>query len=288
MSKRFKSEARMQSYYSAYEATMELWPCKFQECFIETKYGRTHVIECGTEGAPSLVLFHGMGASSTMWYPNIGELAKHFKVYAVDSIGDFGKSEPYGPITNKHECIDWIGEVLDRLELTQTYMAGQSMGGWLAAIFTAAFPERCKALVLLAPVATVTKLKPAFFLRMYPAILFRSRRWIRALLHWCHAPNNRPHPVFEEQFIRGFQDGIFMLRAVPTVLDREERSRLPRTLFVVGDEEVIYSPSKAVKEAEAFGFETKLIPASSHCLTSERSMFVNGAIISFLRRDYNE
>lgn len=278
----FRSAEQKKQYLSSYEAVMSLWPCPYEERYIDTASGCTHVTVAGEEGAPPLVLFHGIGASSTMWYPNVGALAKRFRIYAVDSIGDFGKSEPAGPLTDKQTCTDWIREVLDGLRLEQPYLAGQSMGGWLAAIFAAAHPNRCKALILLAPVATVAKVKLNFFLHMYPAVLFRSRSRIAKLLQWCHAPVNRPHTLFKEQFIRGFQSATLLLRAIPTVMDQVELARLPRTLVIVGSREVIYDPHLAVRNAEAAGLETCIIPMASHCLTSEQPKQVNAAIIRFL------
>ncbi|RIX60164.1 alpha/beta hydrolase [Paenibacillus nanensis] len=282
MLKHFRSDKRQSRYMSAYEAAMSLWTVPYESCYVETKQGRTHVWMAGPEEAPPLVLFHGMGVSSAMWYPNAAALAGHFRIYAVDLMGDFGKSEPREALAEKSDCIEWIVELLDRLRLDKPFVAGHSMGGWMAAVFAASYPERCQALVLLAPVATIAKVKLKFFLKMYPAMLLRSRRRIAGLLQWCHASGNRPHPLLEEQFVRGFQDGIFWLRAVPTVLRSDELARLPRTLVLVGEEEVIYDAGEVSRAAAASGFETELIPNASHCLSSEQAERVNKAMIDFL------
>ncbi|CAM3959974.1 alpha/beta hydrolase [Cohnella lubricantis] len=282
MKRMYRSDRDRQRYLAAYEAAMGLWPIPYEERSAETSHGRTHVIVAGPEDAPPLVLFHGMGASSTMWYPNVAELAKRFRLYAVDSLGDFGRSEPMRPLKTKQDCVEWIKELFDALRLGSPFIAGHSMGGWLAAEFAAAYPERCQSLVLLAPVATLARVRIKFFIKMYPALLLRSRGRIAGLLQWCHAPGNEPHPIMKEQFIRGFQGGIFWLRAVPAVLGAAERARLPRTMVIVGEEEVIYDGGEVIRAASSSGIAAALIPNASHCLTSEQPERVNAAIIRFL------
>ncbi|MFC1581001.1 alpha/beta fold hydrolase, partial [Thermodesulfobacteriota bacterium] len=59
---------------------------------VSTRFGPTYVNAFGSKSSPKLALLHGMGASSTMWAPNIEALSQHFRVYALDTIGDLGKS----------------------------------------------------------------------------------------------------------------------------------------------------------------------------------------------------
>lgn len=62
---------------------------------IDTTYGTTHVIACGNEDNPPLVLFHGVGDDSAlMWNYNAKFLSEHYRIYAVDTIGGPGKSVP--------------------------------------------------------------------------------------------------------------------------------------------------------------------------------------------------
>jgi hypothetical protein len=43
----FKISKGQAQYFAAYDAAMQFWPVPYQSTFINTPYGRTHVISCG-------------------------------------------------------------------------------------------------------------------------------------------------------------------------------------------------------------------------------------------------
>jgi pimeloyl-ACP methyl ester carboxylesterase len=76
------------------------------------------------------------------------------RVYALDTIGDNGKSELSDPgrypRTGK-DYSDWLSDVWDRLGLGAADVVGVSMGGWIAMHHAAAAPARVRRLALLGP-----------------------------------------------------------------------------------------------------------------------------------------
>jgi pimeloyl-ACP methyl ester carboxylesterase len=108
---------------------MQLWPVPYDELEISRRYGVTHVVASGPRNAPSLVLLHGYWATLTMWTPNISELSKNLRVYAVDVMGQPSKSVPGEPIRNAADYVAWLTTVLDALHLDRTHLAGMSYGG---------------------------------------------------------------------------------------------------------------------------------------------------------------
>ena len=86
--------------------------------FFRWKHGRVFYKTSGSENSGSpLVFIHGIGAgsSSFMWRKNFDELAKHFRVYAVDLLG-FGFSDkpsaaPYSADLYVELISDFIREV---------------------------------------------------------------------------------------------------------------------------------------------------------------------------------
>src|SRR5690242_14929846 len=51
---------------------------------------KLHYLEAGQ--GPTVILLHGLGGDGSRWEPNIGPLAAHFHVIALDQIG-FGQSD---------------------------------------------------------------------------------------------------------------------------------------------------------------------------------------------------
>ena len=102
-------------------------------------------VEAGS--GPTVILLHGLGGSTQVWQLNIGPLAEKFHVIALDQIG-FGKSAK--PLVNYRirTYVDFLDQFCKQLKIERASLVGNSMGGWIAAAFTAAFPDRVDKLVL--------------------------------------------------------------------------------------------------------------------------------------------
>ncbi|GKD71192.1 pheophytinase, chloroplastic, partial [Tanacetum coccineum] len=107
---------------------------------------KIHYVEEG-EGFP-IVLIHGFGASAFHWRYNIPELAKKYKVYAVDLLG-FGWSEKalvdYDALVWRDQVADFLKEIVKE----PTILVGNSLGGFTALVAAEAMPEQVVGIALL-------------------------------------------------------------------------------------------------------------------------------------------
>jgi 2-hydroxy-6-oxonona-2,4-dienedioate hydrolase len=107
--------------------------------FVQTKDYRLHYNEAG-EG-PVLILLHGSGPGASGWsnfHQNMPELAKHFRVIALDMIG-WGKSDPA-----KHPNRDFAGAIVQFIEtmgVDQVAIVGNSLGAMMAVQVAVRRPE---------------------------------------------------------------------------------------------------------------------------------------------------
>jgi len=111
-----------------------------------TIYGaKIHYVEAGT--GPTVILLHGLGGSWQNWTFNIGPLSATHHVIALDQIG-FGKSDK--PMINYRigTYVDFLDQFYKQLKIERASLVGNSMGGWIAAAYTAAHPEKVDSLVL--------------------------------------------------------------------------------------------------------------------------------------------
>lgn len=83
-------------------------------------------------GTP-LVLVHGIGATWQCWRPVIDELAAHHDVIAVDLPGFGGSVELGVPTPTLQHFAESILELLDHLGVDRFHVAGNSLGGTVAA-----------------------------------------------------------------------------------------------------------------------------------------------------------
>src|SRR5205809_3951104 len=111
-----------------------------------TVYGaKIHYVEAGS-GAP-LILIHGLADNVAVWDSVIPSLAAKFRVIAFDQIG-FGRSDKPLLSYRVSTFVDFLDGFLNELKIERASLVGNSFGGWIAAAFTLAHPERVERLVL--------------------------------------------------------------------------------------------------------------------------------------------
>ncbi len=106
---------------------------------------KIHYLEAGS--GPTVILLHGLGGSTQNWALNISVLAQKFRVIVPDQIG-FGQSDK--PFINYRigTYVDYLDQFCKQLKIERASLVGNSMGGWIAAAYTIAFPDRVERLVL--------------------------------------------------------------------------------------------------------------------------------------------
>lgn len=104
----------------------------------------------GGRGEP-LLLLHGFGAEKDHWSQVAKFLTPHFRVIAPDLPG-FGESSriPDARYDLEHK-LDRIGKFATAVGISKFHLGGNSMGGYLAAMYAARAPDQVQTLWLLAP-----------------------------------------------------------------------------------------------------------------------------------------
>src|SRR5437867_11807001 len=93
----YKSQDGARAVEERYRLCLSHWPVASEHLRVPTREGETFVVACGPADAPPLMLFHGSGANASMWMGDVAAWAQHFRVYAVDMLGEPGFSAPSRP-----------------------------------------------------------------------------------------------------------------------------------------------------------------------------------------------
>ncbi len=111
-----------------------------------TIYGqKIRYVEAGT-GAP-VILLHGLGGNSTNWMLNITPLSEQYRVIVPDQLG-FGRSDKPFISYRVGTYVDFLDRLYRELKIERATLVGNSMGGWVAALYAIAHPEKVERLVL--------------------------------------------------------------------------------------------------------------------------------------------
>lgn len=113
---------------------------------VATVYGaKIHYLEAGS--GPAVILLHGLGGSSSNWASTIGPLSQKYRVIVPDQIG-FGRSDK--PMINYRvgTLVDFLNGLYKELKIERASLVGNSLGGFTAAAFALAYPQKVDRIVL--------------------------------------------------------------------------------------------------------------------------------------------
>ena len=290
----FRSEKAKQRYIAFYDTIAKDWPVESETRMIETSHGQTYVRISGPVDAPPLVLMHGAGATSLSWIPNIKALSQSYRTYTVDNIYDFGRSVFTKIFKVPDDFVAWMDELFSALDLDDNInLIGLSYGGWLTSQYAVKHPERLDKIVLLAPAATVLPLGPGF---LGPALLsiLPHRHFVKKGMEtiladlWKKDEAGREYAEYwVDHLDLSFRSFKPKMTVSPTVLSDEELKSLKiPVLFMVGENEKIYSPFKAVERLNSIAplIITEIIPGAGHDLSVVQADVVNQKILDFLEK----
>ncbi|HEX5120797.1 MAG TPA: alpha/beta hydrolase [Pseudonocardiaceae bacterium] len=182
---RFRTQDLADEFTAAYDAELARWPLPVTPVDVAGEYGTTHVQVCGPADGPPLVLLHGGGCTSTVWFAAAAALGRTHRIYAPDQIGDAGRSVPSDrPVRRVEDLMAWLDGLLDGLGLDTTALCGHSYGGWLALNYALHAPVRVTRLALLDPTSSFAGLRLAYRLRAVPLFARPTARRARAVIEW--------------------------------------------------------------------------------------------------------
>ncbi|MEW6128082.1 MAG: alpha/beta fold hydrolase [Acidobacteriota bacterium] len=111
-----------------------------------------------TGKGPKIILLHGLGDDLHIWSATVKALASKYQVFAIDQIGCGQSDKP--PINYRPQVlVDFLNGFCRKLKIDKATIVGNSLGGWVAAAFAEAHPERVEKLVLVGAAGYWPKIK---------------------------------------------------------------------------------------------------------------------------------
>ena len=281
----YKSPQIKSHLNTLYNEKMAEWPVPYKDVFVNTQYGRVHVIVSGPNNVPPMLLLHASAVSSWSWKYNIKSLSKYYKTYAIDLIGDAGKSE-YASLKHVmkdgHDQAKLYTEITEKLGITSAYVVGASEGGYIATNYALNAPERVKKLVLLGPMGYSGSSRSVF--RIMLTQFFPLKPIQESTFRWAFGND----PKLKNNFYDWFHlvmSGYNPMKVAPFPFSSREREslRIP-ALFVFGqNDNLVGDPENARMLVQDIpDVQVKTIDAG-HLMSAEQPERVNDLIINFCR-----
>lgn len=281
----FKDDETKAAFMAAYDRIMvERWPVPYETQDVDTRFGRTHVISSGPEHGKPIVLLHGGGSCSAMWFSIVGRLVDAgYRCVALDRVGDVGRSTIKEVPQDEQALADWLLDGLDSLGIDKPPMVGLSYGAFMNINFARVHPDRISSIIMLTPGGVFARLRRRWTLRMVVSIGSRYEPLVRNAFSYISGGREPDEAVFELARLSWatWKGPEYM---PPVYSDDELRSITHPSLLLVGDRDVIYDPVKVLRRADETmpDVEVALITGGGHTLSLDEPEAVSRRILGFL------
>lgn len=288
----YRTKKAKKNILETYDLLLKEWGVEVTPVDIDTRYGSTRVTVFGNAEAPPILLFHGVGDDSAlMWLYNAAALAKHFRLYAVDTIGGPGKSIPNDNYNKEYDDAIWIDELLEGLNLNKVNLVGVSAGGYFVQYYALRRPERVGKVVVLAasvpggvvgnPLKTMIKI-------FFPEALFPTKRNTIKLLEKLAGKNSAAftgNKVLLEHFtylLRGFNNMAMAYHKVIQFTDVQIDSIRAKMLYLVGEADpFMILGGKAM--LQKYHMNAKFYDEVGHGINHEIPEEINSVMIEYFK-----
>ncbi|MFG2601025.1 alpha/beta fold hydrolase [Streptomyces sp. NPDC048462] len=288
---RYVNDALRDRYFEACDALYALGAPVRSELDVETRFGTTHVYRYGpTDPAAAsrtpVVLVHGAGSCSAMWYPNTAALSAERPVYAIDTPGDPGRSVQRAPIHRPELAAQWLDEALSGLGLDRVHLIGSSYGGWLTLNQAHLRPGRLVSATLLDP-GGLERVGLRFFAWIIISLLATSAP--KALRPRLAAWLAQPVLVVPElrAMIRTSVRAYRVRRPAPLPLAEDALRTIRTPLYLLlGKRSLLVHPRRQVERVPRLvpTATAEIIGATGHGPQIDHADEVNERILAFLAR----
>ena len=272
----YKSEEGKDAIWAAYNSILQRWPVPHEIITVPTGYGNTSIIASGNESAPPMILLHGSSTNATMWIGDVKKYSDHYRVYAIDIIGEPGKSDPNRPPLKGESYSKWPHDIFNTLNIDKAVVVGLSLGGWMSLKFAISFPERVDKLVLLCP-SGLGPVRLSFILKMIPLMFLGSwgKEQMKKIVF-----GNQSIPEEAERYSDLISKHFIPRQGIPVFTDQELCALTMPVMLIAGALDALIDSQKSVQRLETCvpNGTINLIPDAGHLLLD-----LTDGILQFLR-----
>ena len=272
----YKSDTGKTGIIECYDSLLNKLTVPYETRIVATRHGATWILASGEVSAPPLILLHGAGSNSAMWLGDIPQYCQRFRVYAVDIIGEPGKSGENRPELNGPAYAEWLEDILNALRLESVNMLGCSFGGWIALKYATTHPERVDKLLLQCP-SGVSPAKVSFLFRAMLLLCFGE--WgIRRLNRVVYGTQQVPDTAdsFGTLIMKHFKPRY---DALPIFGDEDLQRLTMPVLLIAGEKDALLHSEKTATRLKALlpQLQVDLRPNVGHVILNAAD-----AILAFL------
>lgn len=181
----YKSQDGKDKIIALYDSQLERLKYKHSDMWVDTRFGKTHIVKTGNESGIPLLVFHGGNSTTAYTLLTCDFLMKDFCIYAVDTIGHPGKSAEVSLSPKNYDYGKWAGDIITALGFRSMRCFSGSFGAGIIAKMMCICPSKVERAVLYIPSGINNAPAVSSIKMMLPMVMFwitHKDKWLRKTL----------------------------------------------------------------------------------------------------------
>lgn len=233
-----------------YDAQLEKLGAPFRDIYVDTRFGKTHVVETGNMEGKPLLLLHGGNATTAYNLLSFQFLFADFHIYAADIIGHPGKSAEVCLSPQSDDYGFWLGDVISALGFNAMRCCAGSFGAGVLAKAIRAVPEKIEKAVLIVP--SGIRNAAAGSMKMIPPLLMyrathKEKYLVQCILPMAVTEDNIDADTLET--VRRTLDHVRIKAGMPGNIRLKEPSAVP-ALVMAAERDCLFPAKHVLPQAQ--------------------------------------
>jgi pimeloyl-ACP methyl ester carboxylesterase len=282
-----RSKSIIQDLYNKQASALNI---DFEDIYVDTRFGKTHLLKTGNSNGKPILLFHGGNSTSPYYLRDFLCFRIKYLIYAADTMGHPGKSDQTVLSAKNLEYGEWASDVIDGLGFKKMICMGGSYGGGVLMKLMCVAPQKILKAILLVPSGICNASNASIMFTMgIPMILYKitqNKKWLtKAILPMAIDENEIDESTFE--MVKYAFDNVRVKAGMPSnVKATDMKNYTAPSLLLAGEKDVLFPGAKVIARAKTIipNLKTYLMMRSGHMcvLSSEKNKNVLHIITEFL------
>ena len=288
----YRSKEGEKVVYDLYDRQVISLGKEYNELFIQTRFGKTHVLQLGNPQGKPILLFHGGNSTAAFSLKLNRYLIENHLVYAPDTIGHPGKSDQRVLSSSTLEYGEWASDVIDSLGFEKIICMGESFGGGVLAKLMCISPEKILKAILLVPAGISNASKSALILSMgIPMLMYmvtKKEKWFeKSFLPMT--THGEPIDKDTMEMIRIALNHVRVNSNMPSNISKDDITDYHApTLLLAGENDILFPAEKVIARAKEIipNLEAHLLKDCGHLYYSseKRRRIIQKIILDFISK----
>lgn len=279
----YKTKEGKKKCLELYNRQLEKLGNPYEDIYVNTSFGKTHLVRTGNKVGKPLLVFHGGNSSSAYNLLLCKFLLDDFNIYAVDIIGHPGKSDEVSLSSRGYSYGKWASEVIDKLGFKKMRCFGGSFGGGVLAKLMCVSPEKVERCVLEVPSGINNAFPISSAKMMIPLIRYIITKNEDFIIKTAIYMTNGEDIIDEDtrEILKDSFNNVKTKVAMPSNVDKKRMQNFKSPAFILaGEYDCLFPAKKVLKRAKEIISDVRLYELKGrghmHLLTNkEKQMIIN-------------